>query len=437
MARERAVNAKRGEGSEGVGAGKGKRPRRAPGGGLGQHQPAEDEVRRCQRGGRPERRPGAELGEKAAEGGADDEAHPEGGAHKTEAGRLLGRFRDIRDHRGRRRPGRRRDPADDPSRQQKPEHARERHDHVVEGEDGERDEQHRPPPHPVGKRPHRRAEEKLHRSIGGRENAAPHRRLGQRAAADLAQEIRHHRDDETDSDRVERNRHHNEDQRQRHGPSAVVPPMPSRFGGPPKVGPQKSAPRSLASGARSGWGLFEYLRNEEGPGCAQSVPSARAKTSGSTLPPVATAMTASPRLAPGLKSAAASATAPPGSSTIFRRRKAAAMARKASASVTARPGPASRRSTGNVSSPGAGVRIASAAEPVVRSFESRRPAASERATSSKPSGSTVRTCKPGARASRARAMPAESPPPPQQTSTSAASTPASAACRAISRPAVP
>ena len=114
--------------------------------------------------------------------------------------------------------------------------------------------------------------------------------------------------------------------------------------------------------------------------------------------------------------------------------KASAIASQRLLVDTTSPGPASRCSTGKVSAPGRGVRIASQIEPVGGAFPSRSPAASERAMSSKPAGSAVRTRRPGASASSASAIPALRPPPPQQTSTSAASTPASAACAAISSP---
>ena len=54
--------------------------------------------------------------------------------------------------------------------------------------------------------------------------------------------------------------------------------------------------------------------------------SACAKSPGSTLPPEATTITASPLIWPGWNKAAARATAPPGSSTSFRRRNASAIA---------------------------------------------------------------------------------------------------------------
>ena len=92
---------------------------------------------------------------------------------------------------------------------------------------------------------------------------------------------------------------------------------------------------------------------------------------------------------------------------------------------------------GKVISPGEGVTIASQSDPALCAFSSIRPLASERATSSKPSGSTGRTSIPGASASSASAMPEVSPPPPQGTSTSASATPCSAACCAISSPNVP
>ena len=149
-------------------------------------------------------------------------------------------------------------------------------------------------------------------------------------------------------------------------------------------------------------------------------------------------MTASPAARSAVRwSAAASATAPPGSATTLRRRKAWRIASSASRSLTTRPAPASRRSTGKVSSPGVGVTIASQIEPPAAALRSRCPLASERAVSSKRSGSHVRTRSPGAVASSASAIPDERPPPPQHTSTSASATPAAAACSAISRPTVP
>ena len=142
-------------------------------------------------------------------------------------------------------------------------------------------------------------------------------------------------------------------------------------------------------------------------------------------------------MSPARNSAAASATAPPGSNTIFKCANASAIALSASASLTASPGPASRSSTGNVSAPGRAVRIASQMDPVAAAFPTRSPAASDRAISSNPAGSAVRTLRPGASASKASATPALSPPPPHGTSTSASATPASAACAAISSPSVP
>ena len=113
------------------------------------------------------------------------------------------------------------------------------------------------------------------------------------------------------------------------------------------------------------------------------------------------------------------------------------MARRQSRSGTTTPGPQSRCMIGKVMCPGEGVMIASQSDPELRALRSICPDLSERATSSKPSGSTGRVRRPGARASSASAMPDVSPPPPQQTSTSAASTPSSAACSAISSPTVP
>ena len=64
--------------------------------------------------------------------------------------------------------------------------------------------------------------------------------------------------------------------------------------------------------------------------------------------------------------------------------------------------------------PGTGVTIASQIEPLRAALRSRRPEANERAISSKPCGSAVRTCRPGARASNAKAIPEDKPPPPHR-----------------------
>jgi hypothetical protein len=79
--------------------------------------------------------------------------------------------------------------------------------------------------------------------------------------------------------------------------------------------------------------------------------------------------------------------------------------------------------TAKVVSPGAG-RQDRVAEPRLRAGVALDPPdRSERAVSSKPSGSTGRTRIPGACASSASAMPEVKPPPPQQTSTVASVTP--------------
>jgi hypothetical protein len=76
----------------------------------------------------------------------------------------------------------------------------------------------------MGRRPKRSdsepisgGEAELHDRVGRRQDPAPERRVGDRDAAHLGDEVRHDRQDQPDAHGVERDGDHDEDDRQPHG----------------------------------------------------------------------------------------------------------------------------------------------------------------------------------------------------------------------------
>ena len=146
----------------------------------------------------------------------------------------------------------------------------------------------------------------------------------------------------------------------------------------------------------------------------------RANSSASTLPPETTTPMVRPRVERPA-SAAASATAPPGSTTSFRCGRPGAWRRRPRVG-DGEPAGQQRRLTAKVSSPGIGASSASQIDRGARRVGQRRPAASERAVSSKPAGSTGVDGRAG-RWLVPMAQPAIRPPPPQQTSAASSGAP--------------
>ena len=77
------------------------------------------------------------------------------------------------------------------------------HDHIVDSEPDQRDQQDRSAPELVGEVAEYRSENELHQRVEEDHVAADHRRLGDAAAGQPADELRQHRQDDTQAHHVE------------------------------------------------------------------------------------------------------------------------------------------------------------------------------------------------------------------------------------------
>jgi hypothetical protein len=152
-----------------------------------------------------------ELAEDAAERRAEDEADAEGGADQPEAlGAVLGRG-DVGERRGRRAERRAEHAGDQPPEEQQSERMGEPHQHIVDGEASERQQQHRPAAEAIAEIAGERPAQELHQRIDDRQPPTHADRRGQVELADLHDEARQHRDDDAEADRVDQDGGDDED----------------------------------------------------------------------------------------------------------------------------------------------------------------------------------------------------------------------------------
>ena len=179
------------------------RPTRPLGHRLRHHEPAKDRVGGGQHGGGVERRPRPPFRQQPADQRAEDEAHAERRADQAEVRGLVLGLGDVghEGHRGRLR--RRRDPADEPPRQEQPDRPRDRHHEVVERHHGQRDEEDGAAPVTVREAADRGAEQELHDCEAGRQHPAPERGAAEAEARDLLDQVGHDGQDQADPHRID------------------------------------------------------------------------------------------------------------------------------------------------------------------------------------------------------------------------------------------
>ena len=186
---------------------------------LRQHEPAIGEVEDGQSRRHEEGHARAEVAEQAADGGADDEAEPEGRAHHAEDLGAVLRLGDVGEEGIGGGVGRTADAGEDAA-DEEPDHVgREARQQIVDREAEDREQQHRAAAHGVRQVADGGAEQELHAAIGEEQPAAPDRGAGEVGPAHLLDEARQHRHDQAEAHHVEEHGDEDEDDGEFAGPA--------------------------------------------------------------------------------------------------------------------------------------------------------------------------------------------------------------------------
>ena len=171
--------------------------------GLGQADRDPQGVGRGERRRDQERRARAESGRQPADRRAEDEAEPERRPHQAEGRAPLLRRGDVGEHRIGGPEGGAGDARDQPPDEQPGERRRRRHQQIIEREGDRRKEQDRPPPEAVAEIAEHRPGEELSAGIADQHVAGDPGRLGKADLAEMDDEVRQHRQDDSEADRID------------------------------------------------------------------------------------------------------------------------------------------------------------------------------------------------------------------------------------------
>ena len=207
------VAGKPGDGAQRVRPFEHERPPPVPRKGFRQHHEPVNHVGQGQPRGGKERQPHVHLAEQPANGRAEHEPHTPGRSDQAEAGSPLLVGRDVGHVGVGGGESRRRHARDHAAEKQPHEAGRQPHDHVVDAERGQGDQQNGPATEAVRKVSDHRREEKLHDREDEHQKTAVAGRFADGGIPEFGDQLRQHRDDDAERNRVREDGDEDEQQR--------------------------------------------------------------------------------------------------------------------------------------------------------------------------------------------------------------------------------